>query len=416
MHTLCIGAVKLLGTFLPIPTPDIGQAMSLLLGDPKAPGQAAVIKSVGDRWVAISGYFVFASVLAFLLGKCANRLIKKNRRANWYELLTKEDADFIWLTVDVELGGEAYLYAGMVKDFRLSTDERLERVVLLGAVRRTLKRPTEEEIEAQAESYNERGWIDIPGEHVVINTLDSRTVNVDYWYLESDQGFEDCEAISKLEGGVLQDETQARQDAGGEAEPDAEFLAQRRAALDAYRQSLIEAEKKGQDSFDKTVLSLAGGALGISFLFIKDVIGENPINHPVLLLLAWLCWAASTLAVLSSFFTSNLALRRAVQQCDNGTIDCEPPGGFYSKLTRMFNVSGIVFLIAGILFMATFVYQNLLDRDTSHGKQTYATVTSEPSTAPDSGANSSTQPARQSDPRQGVRTATAAPNEEAVEK
>lgn len=413
MHTLCIGLAKLLGTFLPIPTPDIGQAMSLLLGDPKAPGQAEVIKSVGERWVAISGYFVFSSVFAFLLGKCANRLIKKNRRANWYELLTKQDADFIWLTVDVELGGEAYLYAGMVKDFRLSTDERLERVVLLGAVRRTLKRPTEEEIEAQAESYNERGWIDIPGEHVVINTLDSKTVNVDYWYLESDQGFEDCEAISKLRDGVMQDE---KQDVDEEEAPDAEFLAQRRAALDAYRQSLIEAEKKGQDSFDKTVLSLAGGALGISFLFIKDVIGENPINHPVLLLLAWLCWAASTLAVLSSFFTSNLALRRAVQQCDNGTIDCEPPGGFYSKLTRMFNVSGIVFLISGILFMAAFVYQNLLDRDTSHGKQTHATVTSEPATAPDPGTNSPAQSTRQPDPWQGVRTAAAASNEEAVKK
>jgi len=181
--------------------------------------------------------------------------------------------------------------------------------------------------------------------------------------------------------------------------------------MESYRQSLIEAEKKGQDSFDKTVLSLAGGALGISFLFIKDVIGENPINHPALLLFAWLSWAASTLAVLSSFFTSNLALRRAVQQCDKGTIHCEPPGGIYSKMTRVCNLSGIVLLIAGILFMAAFVYKNLLDRGISDGNQTHSS-----NAVPNSPAYSSTETTRQSESRQGIRAAAAAADEEAIKK
>mgnify|MGYP006172313013 CR=1 FL=1 len=80
----------------------------------------------------------------------------------------------------------------------------------------------------------------------------------------------------------------------------------------AYRQSLIEAEKQGQDSFDKTVLSLSGGALGISFVFIKDIIGVGAIVLPHLLLAAWVCWALSMLAILVSFYTSNRALRKAI--------------------------------------------------------------------------------------------------------
>lgn len=163
------------------------------------------------------------------------------------------------------------------------------------------------------------------------------------------------------------------------------------AALRAYRQSLIDAEKQGQDSFDKTVISLSGGALGISFIFIKDVIGPNQIIHPELLLATWICWAGSTLAVLISFYTSNRALRRAIEQCDNDTIHCEPPGGFFSKITRTLNKAGIVFLILGIGLMSAFVYLNLLQGGITNDEanETHsapASNTSNPAPAPNSGA------------------------------
>lgn len=157
------------------------------------------------------------------------------------------------------------------------------------------------------------------------------------------------------------------------------------AALKAYRQSLIDAEKQGQDSFDKTVLSLSGGALGISFVFIKDVIGPDPIIQPELLLAAWILWSLSTLAILVSFYTSNRALRKAIEQCDKGTIYCEPPGGFFSQLTRRLNVAGIACLIFGIGFMTAFVYLNLAQRGTTNGKVEEAVTTA---TAPDTSAAS----------------------------
>ena len=174
----------------------------------------------------------------------------------------------------------------------------------------------------------------------------------------------------------------------------------------SYRQSLIEAEQKGQESFDKTVLSLAGGALGISFVFVKDIIGPNPIIDPAYLLTAWVFWASSTLAVLSSFYFSNRALRLAVKQCDAKTIHCEAPGRFYSTLTRTCNVLGIVFLIAGILFMAAFVYQNLLQRGRSNVTETHCTDTSATrvtASAPDS----STDSARKPNTGEGIRAAPA---------
>lgn len=153
------------------------------------------------------------------------------------------------------------------------------------------------------------------------------------------------------------------------------------AALATYRQFLVEAEKQGQESFDKTVLSLSGGALGISFVFIKDVIGEHSIAYPLLLLLAWIFWALSALAILASFYTSNRALRRAIEQCDDKTIRCKPPGGYFSKITRNLNLVGIVCLILGILQMSIFVYANLLQREHTNDHKTNAAAGAPNSTA-----------------------------------
>jgi hypothetical protein len=50
--------------------------------------------------------------------------------------------------------------------------------------------------------------------------------------------------------------------------------------LEKYRDYLIEAERQTQRDYDKTVVALSGGALGLSFVFIRDVIGQT-IGYPV---------------------------------------------------------------------------------------------------------------------------------------
>ena len=52
-----------------------------------------------------------------------------------------------------------------------------------------------------------------------------------------------------------------------------------------YRNGLIAAEQKSQDDYDKTIISLSGGALAISVVFIKDIMGNS---EPILV------WAVVT--------------------------------------------------------------------------------------------------------------------------
>lgn len=143
--------------------------------------------------------------------------------------------------------------------------------------------------------------------------------------------------------------------------------------LSEYRQWLVAAEQKGQGDFDKTVLTLSGGALGVSFVFVKDIVGPDHIAQAMLLFGAWSGWALSCFAVLASFYVSNLALREAIEQCDDKDRRCEPPGGFYTTITKVLNASGGVLFLGGVILMASFVYFNLTAKDAQHGNETTVT-------------------------------------------
>jgi hypothetical protein len=130
-------------------------------------------------------------------------------------------------------------------------------------------------------------------------------------------------------------------------------------ALAEYRTHLIKAEQKAQEDFDKTVLSLSGGALGISFAFVKDMIGTDPIQISGLLFSAWICWGLSVTSVLLSYYTSNLALRKAIKQVDEGKIYDERPGKCFDVITAVLNLLGAILFFAGVVLITIFVAFNL---------------------------------------------------------
>ena len=129
--------------------------------------------------------------------------------------------------------------------------------------------------------------------------------------------------------------------------------------LQRYRDHCVEASQKAQDSYDRAILSLSGGALAVSLVFLKDVIGTRELISRDLLLSSWILWVLSILGVLASHFFSQRALITAVSQVDAGTIHKEPPGGLSTKLTIGLNLlSGLTFL-GGTFAMLRFVLDNM---------------------------------------------------------
>ena len=142
-----------------------------------------------------------------------------------------------------------------------------------------------------------------------------------------------------------------------------------------YRKFLVTAEQKSQEDFDKAVLTLSGGALGISFTFLKDVVGTNPIAEPAFLISSWLLWAGSIFCVLFSYFLSHLSLRRAISQVDDKTIYRQKPGGNWATWTAWLNISGAILFVLGVFALTYFASSNVTSKGVMNDRQK-ATATS----------------------------------------
>ena len=128
--------------------------------------------------------------------------------------------------------------------------------------------------------------------------------------------------------------------------------------MNNYRKLLQELEIKAQEQYDKTVLMLSGGALGVSFTFLKDIISIDKAISTGYLIVAWSCWGISCACVLYSFYSSRKAMRKAIQYLDD-SIESK---NISDSLTNFLNfLAGFLFII-GLISMITFAYLNIGDK------------------------------------------------------
>ena len=126
-----------------------------------------------------------------------------------------------------------------------------------------------------------------------------------------------------------------------------------------YREWLVTTEHAASRDYDKAVLALAGGALGLSVTFLHGLVAKPVPCSLVWLGLAWSCLALSLLSILVSILTSQHALRRAIQQVDDQTIRAASrPGGWLSGLTEGLNITAALTLVLGLVFLVVFALLN----------------------------------------------------------
>jgi hypothetical protein len=126
-----------------------------------------------------------------------------------------------------------------------------------------------------------------------------------------------------------------------------------------YRNHLVAAEQKSQESYDKAVLSLSGTALGVSFAFIDKFLDLENITSNWLLYSSWTCWGLSITVVLASYFSSQKALRDAINAVDRNEIYDRTAGGLFSTVTDWLNASSGLLFSIGVILMIVFVAFNV---------------------------------------------------------
>jgi hypothetical protein len=131
------------------------------------------------------------------------------------------------------------------------------------------------------------------------------------------------------------------------------------AEMSAYRDFLIAADQKASEAYDKTVMTLSGGALGLSITFLKDIIRQSTRVSIQRLEWSWMCLSLSVLLILVSMLFSQWALRKAITQVDDGTVGDGRVGGGFSILTGVLNVISGLSCVAGIVLLAWFSLANI---------------------------------------------------------
>jgi hypothetical protein len=148
--------------------------------------------------------------------------------------------------------------------------------------------------------------------------------------------------------------------------------------LKEYRSGLVETQRKLNESYDKLIITLSGGSLALSITFLKDIIGSNQINHPILLLIAWGLFVLSLAAVLGEILFGIKAHKKAIIQVDSGTIHQQKVGGKSSYISTATHWLAAICLVTGLLFISAFAYCNLGDTNGTKETSTKAATKTEP--------------------------------------
>lgn len=129
--------------------------------------------------------------------------------------------------------------------------------------------------------------------------------------------------------------------------------------ISAYRSTLVALESQMQSAYDKAVMTLSGGALAVSMTFVKDIADKAALRNTGCLLTAWIMWGLSVAVTLASFYTSSLALRKAIRQTDEKDIYTQAVGGVCNRATAVLNpLAGFLFFL-GVVAIVVFVGGNV---------------------------------------------------------
>ena len=132
------------------------------------------------------------------------------------------------------------------------------------------------------------------------------------------------------------------------------------------RKSLIEFKFEEARLFDKAILTLAAGALGLSLTFIRQIAPQPDSWTKPILAASWGSFSLSLLITLISFLTSQYACSKQIEilEEENFETDYSPKEEHvlhnrWGAYTRKLNWASIISFIIGAILLSIFSIANL---------------------------------------------------------
>ena len=133
-----------------------------------------------------------------------------------------------------------------------------------------------------------------------------------------------------------------------------------------YSKEQYAALKYSNEQFDKSIQFIASGALGISFAFIEKIVVLKLAVCKHLLVTDWSIFAVVIFISLATHFISIIANRWAIENLFDESADNKTIVDYFNKVNwywnypiRALNVSMIVGLLIGMLYLISFIKYNI---------------------------------------------------------
>jgi hypothetical protein len=123
-----------------------------------------------------------------------------------------------------------------------------------------------------------------------------------------------------------------------------------------YWHSVYELYKESSKQYDRNVLYIASGALGLSMTFIKDIVDFTNVECKILLMISWFVLVGVILMSLISHYFSMKALNQKLATIND---DNDPKSKWLDEIVGILNLLMLIFLPFGIMMLFIFIYINI---------------------------------------------------------
>ena len=128
---------------------------------------------------------------------------------------------------------------------------------------------------------------------------------------------------------------------------------------DEYINKLFETLSYSNAQFDKNVLFIASGALGVSFAFIEKIVPLKDACDKSTLINAWYLFAIVILISLVNHFISSLSIGWTILNNNKSEVDIKRGRDKWNWFIRILNFLMIVGLGSGVMSLVYFINQNI---------------------------------------------------------
>ena len=128
-----------------------------------------------------------------------------------------------------------------------------------------------------------------------------------------------------------------------------------------YVDHLIRGYYSANFNYDRSVMTIAGGALTVFVVFIDKIVGDvGSACWFSVMKIAWILFALSLALIMLRHYCGIEAHKKALEQLDKGKQKKnEPTGGIWNKISECCLPFSYILVITGLVLAAIFIYKNI---------------------------------------------------------